>query len=128
MADERPVQHTPKHLEKDADVFDTRHPAASAFAPAQPAAGVVADDVEDKGQNLRGGPTASAASGEYSDQKEVLAQQHQDSLRASVTTPVAGEVKDGQATAVKDDSAKDDGTKAADTKATDTKTARPSKS
>lgn len=34
---------------------------ASTFAPVQPAAGVVADDVEAKGQNVAGGPTASAA-------------------------------------------------------------------
>lgn len=82
MADDRPVQHTPKHL-TDEKVFDRRHPAASAFAVAQPAAGVVADDVEEKGQNLRGGPTATQAEGEYSDQKEVLAEQHDRNLRTA---------------------------------------------
>lgn len=76
------VQHTPKHLE--GEVFDPRHPAASAFAPLQPAAGVVADDVEDKGQNAAGGEKASDAEKTHSDQKEVLEQQHQDSLAAPV--------------------------------------------
>lgn len=116
MADERPVQHTPKHLEKDADVFDPRHPAASAFAVAQPAAGVVADDVEEKGQNLRGGPTAQEASGTYADQREVLAEQHRDTLRrkSGVSTTVT-------APAAKDDSEtrKDD---MADAKSNTTKT------
>jgi hypothetical protein len=60
MADERPIQHTPKHLEPDADVFDKRHPAASQFAPGQPAAGVVADDVPPE-QNPAGGPKAADA-------------------------------------------------------------------
>lgn len=85
MAD-KPVQHTPKHLEEGA-VFDPKHPAASAFAPAQPAAGVVADDVEEKGQNLAGGPTASAAGGTFSDQKEVLAEQHKSTLAAPSPAP-----------------------------------------
>lgn len=55
--DKRPVQHTPKHLEEGRD---KRHPAASAFAPLQPAAGVVADDVPPE-QNPAGGPKASEA-------------------------------------------------------------------
>lgn len=76
------VQHTPKHLE--GEVFDPRHPAASAFAPLQPAAGVVADDVEEKGQNAAGGEKASEAEKSHADQKEVLEQQHQDSLAAQV--------------------------------------------
>ena len=79
----KPVQHVPVHLR--GDVFDPRHPAASAFAPAQPAAGVVADDVEEKGQNLRGGEPASKAQETWGDQKEVLAEQHRESLARSVT-------------------------------------------
>lgn len=54
------IQHTPVHV-NDETVFDPRHPAASAFAPAQPAMGVVSDDADDKGQNLAGGPKASEA-------------------------------------------------------------------
>ena len=90
MADDKraPVQHTPKHLEGDG-VFDEKHPAASAFAPAQPGAGVVADDVEEKGQNLTGAPTASEASKTFADQKEVLAAQHIESLQAGVAAPTA---------------------------------------
>ena len=86
MADEKklPVQHTPKHLEEGADLVDPRHPAASAFAPVQPAAGVVSDDADAKGQNLAGGPTATAAEAEYSDQPVKLAEQHQESLQAAV--------------------------------------------
>lgn len=99
MSDDRPVQHTPKHL-VDKDVFDSRHPAASSFAVAQPAAGVVADDVEERGQNLRGGQKASDAQDEYSDQKEVLAEQHADTLRrtSGVESVPAVTVKDGVAT------------------------------
>lgn len=99
-----PVQHTPKHLEGDG-VFDPRHPAASAFAVAQPAAGVVADDVEDRGQNLGGGPSASQAAGQYSDQREVLAKQHAETLRAT-----SGVVR-GPSLTVDDDGARpaDDG-------------------
>lgn len=78
------VQHTPVHLRDDAEVFDRRHPAASAFAPLQPAAGVVADDVEERGQNLRGGEKASEAEKTYSDTGEKLEEQHQESLRAAV--------------------------------------------
>ena len=39
---------------------DERSPA-SPFAPLQPAAGVVADDADEKGQNLAGGPKAAEA-------------------------------------------------------------------
>lgn len=81
MAD-KPVQHTPKHLDNDS-TFDSRHPAASAFAPAQPAAGVVADDVPEKGQNLAGGPVAEKAETTFSDQKDVLAEQHEANLRVA---------------------------------------------
>lgn len=101
MADERPIQHTPKHLE-EGGVFDPRHPAASAFAPAQPAAGVVADDVEEKGQNLQGGPVASEAQEQYSDQKEVLLEQHERNLRtAAGATPATTTVEGGAAKAEK---------------------------
>lgn len=89
MSDDRPVQHTPKHLQADSGVFDPRHPAASAFAVAQPGAGVVADDVEEKGQNQGGGPTASDAAGTFSDQREVLAKQHEDNLKAASGGPAA---------------------------------------
>ena len=85
-SDERPVQHTPKHLE--GEVFDPRHPAASAFAPLQPAAGVVADDVEEKGQNLAGAPTASQAEKAHSDQKEVLAKQQAESVKTAAPAPL----------------------------------------
>jgi hypothetical protein len=94
-----PVQHTPKHLE--GDVFDARHPAASAFAPLQPAAGVVADDVEERGQNLAGGPKASVAEKEHKDQGEELLKQHEASLRATVTTAPTANVEGSQATPVK---------------------------
>lgn len=57
--EKRPVQHTPKHLEAG---HSARHPAASSFAPLQPAAGVVADDVPPE-QNPAGGPRASEAEG-----------------------------------------------------------------
>jgi hypothetical protein len=91
------VQHTPAHLE--GEVFDPRHPAASAFAPAQPAAGVVANDVEEKGQNLAGGPKADDAEKTFSDQKEVLAEQHQESLKAQAVAPAAIKVDDDKKTA-----------------------------
>lgn len=91
MADEKPVQHTPKHVE--GGVFDARHPAASAFAPAQPGAGVVSDDAADKGQNLAGGPTASEASETFSDQKDVLAEQHQENLKVAAGVDAAEPVK-----------------------------------
>ena len=81
MPDQPPVQHTPKHLE--GEVFDSRHPAASAFAPAQPAAGVVANDADDRGQNLAGTPKADDAEQQFSDQKEVLAKQHEANLVAA---------------------------------------------
>lgn len=82
MAD-KPVQHTPKHLQKGATVVDSRHPAASAFAPLQPAAGVVADDADERGQNLRGGPKAADAEKTYEDQPEKLVEQHEESLRVA---------------------------------------------
>lgn len=94
-SDDRPVQHTPVHLR--GEVFDERHPAASAFAPLQPAAGVVADDVEERGQNLRGGPTASDANKEHAGQKELLREQHAASLRAAagLTEPNAAAKVEG---------------------------------
>jgi len=98
MAD-KPVQHTPKHLE--GDVFDKRHPAASSFAPLQPAAGVVADDVEERGQNLAGGPPASRAQGEHADQAERLERQHAESLQAQVTQAPPVNIKGGEATPAK---------------------------
>lgn len=71
----KPVQHTPVHLRDDANV-DKRHPAASSFAPVQPGAGVVADDADEKGQNLAGGPKASDAEKQYpADSEVVLAHQ-----------------------------------------------------
>jgi hypothetical protein len=111
MSDDRPVQHTPKHLDKDSEVFDPRHPAASAFAVAQPGAGVVADDVPERGQNLLGGTSAADASGEYADQKEVLAEQHARTLRERSGVSggrVAAKVEGDSAKAVssKDDDAK----------------------
>lgn len=100
--DQPPVQHTPKHLEGDSEVFDSRHPAASAFAPVQPGAGVVSDDADEKGQNLAGGEKASDAEKTYSDQKEVLAEQHNESLQAAVVAPAASNVgDDGSATPAK---------------------------
>lgn len=79
---DKPVQHTPVHLRDG--VFDEKHPAASAFAPAQPGAGVVADDADEKGQNLAGGPKASDAESTFADQKEVLADQREEARQASV--------------------------------------------
>lgn len=55
----KPIQHTPKHLEVEG--VNPKHPAASAFAPVQPGAGVVADDAHEDGQNLAGGTPASEA-------------------------------------------------------------------
>jgi hypothetical protein len=78
-----PVQHTPAHV---GNVVDERHPAASAFAPLQPAAGVVADDVDERGQNLAKGPKASQAEKDHQDQPEKLAQAHADTLRTTATT------------------------------------------
>jgi hypothetical protein len=82
MADQKPAQHIPVHQREDAGVFDPKHPAASVFAPAQPGAGVVADDVEELGQNLAGGEPASKANETWKDQKEVLRQQHYEKLQA----------------------------------------------
>src|SRR5215207_2892142 len=105
MADKKaaPVQHTPKHLE--GDVIDKRHPAASAFAPLQPAAGVVANDVVERGQNLAGGQKADDAEAANKDQPEKLAAQYEESLRvgAGVSTAAAANVEGDKATAVKSD-------------------------
>jgi hypothetical protein len=87
MTDSKPVQHVPVHL-RDGGPADKRHPAASSFAPLQPAAGVVADDVEEKGQNLRGGPTASEAEKTYADVPERLVTEHYEKLRAPAVEPV----------------------------------------
>jgi hypothetical protein len=98
MADknERPVQHTPKHL-ADGAVFDPRHPAASSFAPMQPALGVVADDVDENGQNLAGGPKASEAQKANMDQREKLVENYERDLRAKagVDAPADTPVVDG---------------------------------
>lgn len=91
MAD-KPIQHTPKHLQ-DGDVFDRRHPAASSFAPLQPAAGVVADDVEERGQNLNGGPKAEVAEKEHEDQREKLVENYERDLRNAAGVPAAAPVK-----------------------------------
>lgn len=98
MAD-KPVQHTPKHLESK-DV-DSRHPAASNFAPLQPAAGVVADDVEERGQNLNGGPKASAAHKQHSDQPQKLARQHEGDLRDATAAPAPAKVEGDKAVPAK---------------------------
>jgi hypothetical protein len=89
MSDDAPIQHTPAHLADDANTFDPKHPAASAFAVAQPGAGVVADDVDERGQNIAGGTPASEAAKEYADQKEVLAAQHVENLKAAHPAPPA---------------------------------------
>lgn len=88
-SDDRVIQHVPAHLEKDAKVFDPRHPAASAFAVAQPAAGVVSDDADKRGQNLAGGPTASEAEKEYADQGDVLKENYERDLKAANPAPPA---------------------------------------
>jgi len=95
MADDKPTQHTPVHL-TDPLVTDRRHPAASSFAPVQPGAGVVADDVEEKGQNLTGQITASQAEKKYNaDDEVVLAHQgHADPASTEAggePKPVAGQ-------------------------------------
>ena len=95
-----PVQHTPKHLE-DGEVFDPRHPAASSFAPLQPAAGVVADDVEERGQNLAGGQKASAAHAANFDQREKLQEQYTESLEVTSTTGPPANVEGDKATPAK---------------------------
>lgn len=89
MAD-KPTQHTPVHL-TDPTVTDKRHPAASSFAPVQPGAGVVADDVEEKGQNLAGGPTASEAEKKFNADDEVV-KAHQGAA-APASTEAGGEPK-----------------------------------
>jgi hypothetical protein len=91
-----PVQHTPKHLE--GDVFDPRHPAASSFAPLQPAAGVVADDADERGQNLRGGPKASDAHKDNLDQTDKLREQYEESLQVAAPTVAAANVEGDKAT------------------------------
>ena len=92
-SDDRPIQHTPVHLRDETKVFDRRHPAASSFAPLQPAAGVVADDVEERGQNLAGGPKAAEAHAANLDQTEKLQEQHRESLQASVPSAPAATVE-----------------------------------
>lgn len=89
---DKPIQHTPKHLQ-DGDVFDRRHPAASSFAPLQPAAGVVADDVEERGQNLNGGPKAEVAQKEHEDQREKLVENYERDLREKAGVPAGAPVK-----------------------------------
>lgn len=97
-----PIQHTPVHLE-DGNVFDRRHPAASSFAVMQPAAGVVADDAEERGQNLNGGPKASEAHKANLDQADKLVEQHEQSLRdASPAAAAAVTVEGDKATPAKD--------------------------
>lgn len=93
--DERVVQHTPVHLR--GDVFDERHPAASSFAPAQPAAGVVADDADERGQNLNGGEKAEAAEKTWKDQKEVLKANFEHDRQVAVPAPAAPAKVEGDA-------------------------------
>jgi hypothetical protein len=119
MSDDKtpPAQHTPVHLR--GDVFDPKHPAASAFATEQPGAGVVADDADELGQNDAGGEKASDAESTYADQKEVLEQRHEDALQAAVAP--APEVKAEQADTKDTKAAADDKTKPADKPATSPK-------
>ena len=56
--DNVPHVHPPEHPDSP----------ASTFAPFQPAAGVVADDAAEKGQNVAGGPAASDATDQYKDE------------------------------------------------------------
>ena len=84
--DDRVVQHEPVHL-RDGEVFDERHPAASSFAVAQPAAGVVADDADERGQNLNGGEKAEVAQETWKDQKEVLKENFRNDQLAAVPVP-----------------------------------------
>ena len=102
--DRPPVQHTPVHLREENEVFDRRHPAASSFAPLQPALGVVANDVEERGQNLNGGPKADDAQKDNLDQTEKLAEQHRESLQAAASPAPAVKVEGDQATPVKSSS------------------------
>ncbi len=94
----KPVQHTPAHV---GNVVDERHPAASAFAPLQPAAGVVADDAEERDQNLAGGPKASAAEKTYKDQPAKLRKQHEATLQSTVTVAPSANIDGDQATPAK---------------------------
>ena len=87
----KPVQHTPVHQREDANLADSRHPAASSFAPVQPGAGVVADDAEEKGQNLAGGPKASDAEKKFSPDDEVV-KAHQGQA-GPASTEVGGDPK-----------------------------------
>lgn len=89
MAD-KPTQHTPIHL-SDPTVTDKKHPAASSFAPVQPGAGVVADDADEKGQNLAGGPKASDAEKQYNPGDAVI-EAHQ-GFAAPASTEAGGEAK-----------------------------------
>ena len=89
MSDSKPVQHTPVHLRGEG--VDKRHPAASSFAPVQPGAGVVADDADEKGQNLAGGPKASEAEQKFSPDDEVV-KAHQ-GLAGPASTEAGGESK-----------------------------------
>jgi hypothetical protein len=104
MADDAPIQHTPAHLAEDADTFDPRHPAASSFAVAQPGAGVVANDVDERGQNIAGGVKADDAAKEYADQRDVLAKQHVENLKAAHPGAEADDAAkpDGKPAAAKD--------------------------
>jgi hypothetical protein len=97
MAD-KPTQHTPVHL-TDPNLFDKKHPAASSFAPVQPGAGVVADDAEEKGQNLAGGITASEAEKKYSEGDKVV-EAHQ-GLAEPASTEAGGEAKQSSAPTTK---------------------------
>lgn len=97
---DKPVQHVPVHL-RDGGPADKRHPAASAFAPLQPAAGVVADDVEEKGQNLAGGPTASEAEKRYADVPERLVVEHYEKLGDDTGTAPASAAAETKSAAKK---------------------------
>lgn len=79
--DDRTIQHIPVHQQNADEMFDPRHPAASSFAVAQPAAGVVANDVEERGQNLAGGQKADDAEKTFSDQRDVLLENYKRDLR-----------------------------------------------
>jgi hypothetical protein len=87
---DKPTQHTPVHL-TDPLVTDKKHPAASSFAPVQPGAGVVADDADEKGQNLAGGQKASDAEKQYNAGDKVV-EAHQ-GLAEPASTEAGGEAK-----------------------------------
>lgn len=90
MADKRPVQHTPAHV---GNVVDARHPAASSFAPLQPGAGVVADDVPDE-QNPGKGIKASRAEKEHKGLPDELRKRN---AEVEATTVPAARIVDGEA-------------------------------